>query len=158
MIHSLPAPRFSAAHRKLRLLRGPTIAMTEKLVSVIMPASNIDVEGRELDVLLGAKKLLLATEPLSTAEGHPGLLASRGAAGRAKAEYREASGSAFCGTNLKRATKGFFNRQNNSRDIPMRCGRAFGAVRSLLAPLPSTAFACFRLAAASKDNAIGIVQ
>jgi hypothetical protein len=78
---------------------------------------KIDVEGHELDVLLGARKLLLAKKPLLSLELHPGLLARRGTSGLAIAEYLEDAGYVFRDTDLKRVTKDIFERQNNFRVI-----------------------------------------
>lgn len=78
---------------------------------------KIDVEGHELDVLLGARKLLLAKKPLLSLELHPGLLAHRGTSGLAIAEYLEDAGYVFRDTDLKRVTKDLFKRQNNFRVI-----------------------------------------
>jgi FkbM family methyltransferase len=78
---------------------------------------KIDVEGHELDVLLGARKLLLAKKPMLSLELHPGLLARRGTSGLAIAEYLEDAGYVFRDTDLKRVTKDIFKRQNNFRVI-----------------------------------------
>ena len=78
---------------------------------------KIDVEGHEFDVLLGARKLLLAKKPLLSLELHPGLLARRGTSGLAIAEYLEDAGYVFRDTDLKRVTKDHFKRQNNFRVV-----------------------------------------
>jgi FkbM family methyltransferase len=80
---------------------------------------KIDVEGHELDVLLGARKLLFVRKPLLSIEVHPGLLACRGATGLAIAEYLEDAGYVFYDMDLKRVTKDFFKRQNNFRVVAM---------------------------------------
>lgn len=80
---------------------------------------KIDVEGHELDVLLGAKKLLLAKKPLLSIEVHPDLLALRGTSGLAIAEYLEDAGYVFRDTDLKRVTKDYFKHQNNFRVVAM---------------------------------------
>ncbi|MFZ0337338.1 MAG: FkbM family methyltransferase [Terracidiphilus sp.] len=80
---------------------------------------KIDVEGHEFDVLLGAKKLLLAKKPLLSLELHPDLLARRGTSGLAIAEYLEDAGYSFRDTDMKRVTKDFFKRQNNFRVVAM---------------------------------------
>jgi len=80
---------------------------------------KIDVEGHEFDVLLGARKLLLARKPLLSLELHPGLLAHRGTSGLAIAEYLEDAGYVFRDTDMKRVTKDFFKRQNNFRVVAM---------------------------------------
>jgi FkbM family methyltransferase len=78
---------------------------------------KIDVEGHEFDVLLGARKLLLAKKPLLSIELHPGLLERRGTSGLAIAEYLEDAGYIFHDTDLKRVTKAIFKRQNNFRVV-----------------------------------------
>lgn len=78
---------------------------------------KIDVEGHELDVLLGARRLLLAKKPLLAIELHPGLLARRGTSGLAIAEFLEDAGYVFRDTDLKRVTKDIFKRQNNFRVV-----------------------------------------
>jgi FkbM family methyltransferase len=80
---------------------------------------KIDVEGHELDVLLGARKLLLATKPLLSLELHPDLLARRGTSSLAIAEYLEDAGYVLRDTDLKRVTKGLFKRQDNFRVVAM---------------------------------------
>ena len=78
---------------------------------------KIDVEGHEFDVLLGARKLLLAKKPLLSLELHPGLLARRGACGLAIAEYLEDAGYVIHDTGLKRVKKDFFKRQTTLRIV-----------------------------------------
>jgi len=78
---------------------------------------KIDVEGHEFDVLLGARKLLLAKKPLLCVELHPDLLARRGTSGLAIAEYLEDAGYVIHDTGLKRVRKDFFKRQTTLRIV-----------------------------------------
>jgi len=80
---------------------------------------KIDVEGHEFDVLLGARKLLLAKKPLLCIELHPDLLALRGTSGLAIAEYLEDAGYVIHDTDLKRVKKDFFKRQTTLRVVAM---------------------------------------
>jgi len=80
---------------------------------------KIDVEGHELDVLLGAQKLLLAKKPLLSIELHPGLLARRGTSALAIAEYLEDAGYVLDDTDLKPVKKDFFKRQNTLRIVAL---------------------------------------
>lgn len=78
---------------------------------------KIDVEGHEFDVLLGARKLLLAKKPILCVELHPDLLALRGTSGLAIAEYLEAAGYVIHDTGLKRVKKNFFKGQTTLRIV-----------------------------------------
>ena len=80
---------------------------------------KIDVEGHEFDVLLGARKLLLAKKPLLAIELHPGLLIRRGTSARAITEYLEDAGYVIHDTHLKRVKKGFFKHENTLRIVAM---------------------------------------
>ena len=80
---------------------------------------KIDVEGHEFDVLLGARKLLLAKKPILSVELHPDLLARRGTSGLAIAEYLEDAGYVIYDTGLKRVKKDFFKRQTTLRVVAM---------------------------------------
>jgi len=80
---------------------------------------KIDVEGHEFDVLLGARKLLLAKKPLLCIELHPDLLALRGTSGLAIAEYLADAGYVIYNTDLKRVKKDFFKRQTTLRVVAM---------------------------------------
>ena len=78
---------------------------------------KIDVEGHEFDVLMGARKLLLAKKPILCVELHPDLLALRGTSGLAIAEYLEAAGYVIHDTGLKRVKKNFFKGQTTLRIV-----------------------------------------
>ena len=80
---------------------------------------KIDVEGHELDVLLGARKLLLAKKPLLSLELHPGLLTRRGTSSLAIAEYLEDAGYIIHDTRLKRVKKDFFKPQTTLRIVAL---------------------------------------
>jgi len=96
-----------------------TISIDELIERNLDPPDiiKIDVEGHEFDVLLGARKLLLARKPLLSIELHPVLLARRGTSGLAIAEYLEDAGYVFHDTDLKRVKKDFFKHQNIFRVI-----------------------------------------
>lgn len=78
---------------------------------------KIDVEGHEFDVLMGARKLLLAKKPILCVELHPDLLALRGTSSLAIAEYLEDAGYVIHDTSLKRVKKDFFKRQTTLRIV-----------------------------------------
>lgn len=78
---------------------------------------KIDVEGHEFDVLMGARKLLLAKKPALCVELHPDLLAIRGTSSLAIAEYLEAAGYVVYDTRLKRVKKSFFKSQTTLRIV-----------------------------------------
>jgi len=103
---------------------------------------KIDVEGHEFDVLLGARKLLLAKKPLLSLELHPDLLARRGTSGLAIAEYLEDAGYVFRDTDLKRVT--------------MRTALWYGSRARYAAPVSGPLAP--GLPAASGRNAIDIVR
>jgi len=80
---------------------------------------KIDVEGHEFDVLLGARKLLLAKKPTLCVELHPDLLARRGTSSVAIVKYLEDAGYVIHDTDLKRVKKDFFKRQTTLRVVAM---------------------------------------
>ena len=80
---------------------------------------KIDVEGHEFDVLLGARKLLLAKKPILCVELHPDLLARRGTSSVAIVKYLEDAGYVIHDTDLKRVKKDFFKRQTTLRVVAM---------------------------------------
>ena len=80
---------------------------------------KIDVEGHEFDVLLGARKLLLAKKPILCVELHPDLLARRGTSSVAIVEHLEDAGYVIHDTGLKRVKKDFFKRQIHVRIVAM---------------------------------------
>lgn len=80
---------------------------------------KIDVEGHEFDVLLGARKLLLAKKPILCVELHPDLLARRGTSSVAIVEHLEDAGYVIYDTGLKRVKKDFFKRQIHVRIVAM---------------------------------------
>ena len=106
-----------SGHRETVAIR--TVSIDELIERNLDPPDiiKIDVEGHELDVLLGARKLLLAKKPLLSIELHPNLLARRGISCLAIAECLEDAGYVFHDTDLKRVTKDIFKRQNNFRVV-----------------------------------------
>jgi len=80
---------------------------------------KIDVEGHEFDVLLGARKLLLAKKPILCVELHPDLLARRGTSSPAIVEYLEDAGYVIHDPGLKRVKKDFFKRHTSVRIVAM---------------------------------------
>ena len=98
-----------------------TVSIDELIERNLAPPDiiKIDVEGHEFDVLLGARKLLLAKKPLLCIELHPDLLALRGTSGLAIAEYLEDAGYVIHDTDLKRVKKDLFKRQTTLRVVAM---------------------------------------
>lgn len=80
---------------------------------------KIDVEGHEFDVLLGARKLLLAKKPILCVELHPDLLARRGTSSVAVVEHLADAGYIIHDTGLKRVKKDFFKRHIHVRIVAM---------------------------------------
>lgn len=106
-----------SAHRETVAIK--TMSIDELIERNFAPPDiiKIDVEGHEFDVLLGAKKLLLAKKPTLCVELHPDLLALRGTSGLAIAEYLEAAGYVIHDTGLKRVNKNFFKSQTTLRIV-----------------------------------------
>ncbi len=120
-IEGLPAQPGEGDSVQRETVAIKTLSIDELIEKNLDPPDiiKIDVEGHEFDVLLGARKLLLAKKPLLSLELHPNLLARRGTSALAIAEYLEDAGYAFRDTDMKRVTKDFFQRQNNFRVVAM---------------------------------------
>jgi FkbM family methyltransferase len=80
---------------------------------------KIDVEGLELDVLQGARKLLLQKKPLLSMELHPGLLHQRGTSAFAIAQYLEELGYVCYTAKVKRVKRAYLERRGNFRLFAM---------------------------------------
>ena len=80
---------------------------------------KIDVEGLELDVLQGARKLLLEKKPLLSMELHPGLLHQRGTSALAIAQYLEDLGYVCYTAKVKRVKRAYLERRDNFRLFAM---------------------------------------
>jgi FkbM family methyltransferase len=120
-IEGLPAQPWGEGSAQRETVAIKTLSIDELIERNLDPPEiiKLDVEGHEFDVLLGARKLLLAKKPLLSLELHPNLLANRGTSGLAIAEYLEDAGYVFRDTDMKRVTKDFFKRQNNFRVVAM---------------------------------------
>jgi FkbM family methyltransferase len=109
----------NSAHRETVAIK--TMSIDELIEKNFAPPDiiKIDVEGHEFDVLMGARKLLLAKKPILCVELHPDLLALRRTSGLAIAEYLEDAGYVIHDTDLKRVKKDFFKRQTTLRVVAM---------------------------------------
>lgn len=103
------------------LIQRETASIDELIARKFDPPDliKVDVEGHEVEVLKGAKKLLLAKKPRLSLELHPALLVHKGVSALAIAQDLEDAGYAFYDTRLKRVKKNFFERQNNFRVFAM---------------------------------------
>jgi FkbM family methyltransferase len=116
-----PAQSGGMNSTQLETVSMATVSIDELIARNLTPPDiiKIDVEGHELDVLHGAKKLLLAKKPSLSIEMHPGLLARRGTSGLAIAKFLGDAGYVFHDMDLKRVKMDFFKQRNNYRFVAM---------------------------------------
>jgi hypothetical protein len=116
-----PAQSGATSSTQLETVSMETVSIDELIARGLTPPDiiKIDVEGHELDVLHGAKQLLLTQKPALSIEMHPDLLALRGVSGLAIAKFLKDAGYVFRDMDLKPVKTDFFHQRNNYRFVAM---------------------------------------